>query len=431
MSYLIRGAHVVDPQVALDGVRDVLVEGKVISKVAESLEAPEGVEVIDGAGKYLVPGLVDMHVHFRDPGFEYKETIATGSRAAAHGGFTDVATMPNTDPVTDTGAEVRYQIDRAHAAGLVHVRPIGSLTKGERGEALSEIGDMVMEGACAFSDDGRGVQSAGMMRTCMEYVSQFDRAVLAHCEVESLTTNGVINEGRASTRLGMFGWPALGEELEIMRDIELARLTGCSFHVCHISTKKGLDLVKAAKAQGLPVTCEVTPHHLFLCDEDITDAYDTNLKMNPPLRLSSDAQALREGIVDGSIDCVVTDHAPHAAHEKDCEWEIAYFGTIGLETSLPLMLTNLVSAGRMSWSRLVEVMAINPRSILRLEPVRLFPGSPADLTLIDPTRTLEVSEDYFESKSKNSAFLGATLTGTATDVIMGGRRTLADGAVVE
>ena len=428
MAWLIKGAHVVDPQVGLDEVVDVLVEGKNIAQVGKDLTA-EGAEVIDGAGKYLVPGLVDMHVHFRDPGFEYKETIESGSRAAAHGGFTDVATMPNTDPVTDTGAEIRYQVDRAHAAGLVHVRPIGALTRGEQGEALAEIGDMVMEGAAAFSDDGRGVQSAGMMKTCMAYVSQFDRVVCAHCEVESLTKNGVINSGRAATRLGMFGWPALGEELEIYRDIELARITGCALHICHISTAKGLEMVKAAKAEGLPVTCEVTPHHLFLCDEDITDEYNTNLKMNPPLRKESDAAALRAGILDGSIDCVVTDHAPHAAHEKDCEWEIAYFGTIGLETSLPLMLTNMVSTGQMSWSRLVEVMAVNPRAILRCAPVRIEAGGKADLTLIDPHAQVEVTKDYFESKSKNSAFLGAKLTGAATDVLLDGWRSLADGVV--
>lgn len=429
MAFLLRGAHVVDPQVGLDDVRDVLIDGGVIAKVGEGLDAPEGAEVIDAAGKYLVPGLVDMHVHFRDPGFEYKETIETGSRAATHGGFTDVATMPNTDPVTDTGAEVRYQIDRARHAGLCHVRPIGALTVGEKGETLAEIGDMVMEGAVAFSDDGHGVQSAGMMRTCMEYVSQFDKVVSAHCEIESLTTHGVINEGRASTRLGMFGWPALGEELEIYRDIELCKLTGCALHIAHISTAKGLELVRAAKAEGLPVTCEVCPHHLFLCEEDVTDAYDTNLKMNPPLRTAADAAALVEGLIDGSIDCVVTDHAPHAPHEKDCEWEIAFFGTVGLETSLPLMLTNLVSAGKMSWSRLVEVMAVAPRSVLRLAPVRIEEGSAADLTLIDPEATVEVTADYLESRSKNSAFLGRTLTGAASDVFVDGRRTLTAGVV--
>ena len=267
------------------------------------------------------------------------------------------------------------------------------------------------------------------MRTCMDYVSQFDRVAIAHCEDESLTAHGVINEGRASTRLGMFGWPALGEEMEIYRDIELCRLTGCPLHIAHISTKKGLDLVKAAKAEGLPVTCEVTPHHLFLNEDDITDAYDTNLKMNPPLRLPSDMEALVEGILDGSIDCVVTDHAPHAQHEKDCEWEIAFFGTVGLETSLPLMLTHLVRTGRMSWDRLVEVMAVNPRRILRLRPVRVEAGSRADLTLVDPELEVKVDEDYLQGLSKNSAFLGQTLVGAATDVFVDGRRTLVDGVV--
>ena len=429
MAFLLKGAHVVDPQVGLDGFRDVLIDDGKIAAVSEALEAPDGAEVIDAHDKYLVPGLVDMHVHFRDPGFEYKETIATGSAAAVHGGFTDVATMPNTDPVTDTGAEVRYQIDRAHAAGLCHVRPIGAMTRGEKGESLAEIGDMVIEGASAFSDDGHGVQSAGMMRTCMEYIAQFDRVALAHCEIESLSGHGVINEGRASTRLGMFGWPALAEELEIYRDIELVRLTNCPLHICHISTRKGLDLVRAAKADGLPVTCEVTPHHLFLCEDDITDAYDTNLKMNPPLRTADDAAALREGVLDGSIDCIVTDHAPHAPHEKDCEWEISFFGIVGLETSLPLMLQNLVDTGKMSWARLVEVMAVNPRRLLRLEPVSIAEGSAADLTLIDPKKSVEITPEYLKSRSKNSAWLGQTLTGVATDVWAGGRRVLTDGVV--
>ena len=429
MAFLLKGAHVVDPQVGLDDICDVIIEGDVIAQVGADLEAPEDAEVIDASGKYLVPGLVDMHVHFRDPGFEYKETIMTGSRAATHGGFTDVATMPNTDPVCDTGTAVRYQIDRARAAGLCHIHPIGALTTGEKGEALAEIGDMALEGAAAFSDDGHGIQNAGMMRTCMEYVSMFDRVAIAHCEVESLTTNGVINEGRASTRLGMFGWPALGEELEVARDIELCKLTGCPLHVAHISTARSLELVKQAKADGLPVTCEVTPHHLFLSEENITTSYNTNLKVNPPLRTPADAEALRKGICDGSIDCLVTDHAPHAAHEKDCEFEIAYFGSIGLETALPLMLTHLVSKGKMGWGHLVEVMAIHPRSLLRLEPVRVAAGSRADLTLIDPEAKITVTKDYFESKSYNSAFLGERLVGTASDVFVSGKRTLANGVV--
>lgn len=424
---LIKGAHVVDPQVGLDGVYDVLIEGERIARVGERIKAPEGAEVVEADGKYLVPGLTDIHVHFRDPGYEYKETIETGSAAAAAGGFTDVATMPNTDPVVDTGEGIRYQIAKGDAAGLVHVRPIGACTRGEKGEALAEIGDMVAEGACMFSDDGHGVQSAGMLRTVMDYVRQFDRAVACHCEVRSLTEHGMVNEGRASTRLGLAGWPAAGEEIEIARDIELCRLTGCALHICHISTAHGMELVRAAKAEGLPVTAEVCPHHLFLDESALDDTYDTNLKMNPPLRLASDAAALRAGVADGSIDCIVTDHAPHAAHEKDCEWEIAFFGTIGLETSLPLMLTNMVLPGKLGWDALVNVMAVNPRRILRLDPVKVEAGSVADLTLIDPEAKIEVTEDYFESKSKNSAFLGETLTGAASDVFVSGKRKLADG----
>lgn len=421
---LIKGAHVVDPQVGLDTVTDVLVEGARIARVGANIKTPEGAEVIDGTGKYLVPGLTDIHVHFRDPGYEYKETIETGSAAAAAGGFTDVATMPNTNPVTDTGEGVRYQIAKGDAAGLVHVRPIGACTRGENGEALAEIGDMVAEGACMFSDDGHGVQSAGMLRTVMDYVRQFDRAVACHCEVRSLTEHGMVNEGRVSTRLGIAGWPAAGEEIEIARDIELCRLTGCALHICHISTASGAELVRAAKAEGLPVTAEVCPHHLFLDEELLDETYNTNLKMNPPLRTPADTAALREGICDGTLDCVVTDHAPHALHEKECEFEIAPFGVVGLETSLPLMLTNLVSTGKMSWQRLVEVMCVNPRKVARLEAVKIEAGSPADLTLIDPTIKLEVTPELFCGKQHNSAFMGAKLTGRATDTVVAGKHVL-------
>ena len=423
---LIRGAHVVDPQVGLDAVRDVVVEGERIAEVAESVQVPVGAEVIDGTGKYLVPGLVDIHVHFRDPGYEYKETIETGSAAAAVGGFTDVATMPNTDPVVDTGEGIHYQIAKGDACGLVHVRPIGACTKGEKGEQLAEIGDMAHEGACMFSDDGHGVQSAGMLRTVMDYVRQFDRVVACHCEVDSLSNHGQVNEGRASTRLGLAGWPAAGEEVEIGRDIDLCRLTGCALHICHISTARGAELVRAAKAEGLPVTAEVCPHHLFLDETALDETYDTNLKMNPPLRTPEDAAALREALVDGTIDCVVTDHAPHAPFEKEREFEAAPFGVVGLETSLPLVLTNLVATSKMSWSRLVEAMCVAPRRIARLEPVRVEEGSVADLTLVDPASAFDVTPELFAGKESNSAFLGAHLTGRATDTLVAGRHVLRD-----
>ena len=430
MAFLLKGARVVDPQLNLDAVLDVRIDGETIAEVAATVTPQEGDTVIDAKGKVLTPGLVDMHVHFRDPGFEYKETIETGSRAAVHGGFTDVATMPNTNPVTDNGPAVRFQIDRGNEVGLIHVRPMGALTKGSKGQELAEIGNMVDEGASAFSDDGHGVQSAGMMRTVMEYVSQFDRVVAAHCEIESISAGGVVNEGRASTRLGMFGWPALGEELEISRDIDLCRLTGCSLHICHISTGRGAELVRAAKKEGLPVTAEVCPHHLFLSEDDITDTYNTNLKMNPPLRTAEDALALQAAVADGTVDCIVTDHAPHAAHEKDCEWEISYFGCIGLETSLPLMVTNMVRTNKLSYTGLVRAMAVNPRRILRLEPVKIAAGYKADLTLFDPEKKVQITTEYFESKSKNSAFIGAELYGVATDVFVDGKRVLANEVVV-
>lgn len=423
---LIKGAHVVDPQVGLDEVTDVAINGPLVAQVADSIEPMEGCEVIDGSGKYLIPGLVDIHVHFRDPGYEYKETIATGSRAAAVGGFTDVAPMPNTDPVVDTGEGVRYQLAKGEEAGLVHIRPIGACTKGEKGEQLAEIGDMVHEGACLFSDDGHGVQSAGMLRTVMDYVRQFDKAVACHCEVSSLSNHGQVNEGTCSTRLGLAGWPAAGEEVEIARDIELCRLTGCALHICHISTAHGAELVRQAKAEGLPVTAEVCPHHLFLCEDDIDDTYNTNLKMNPPLRTAEDAAALREALLNGTIDCVVTDHAPHAQHEKECEFEIAPFGVVGLETSLPLLLTKMVATGEMSWQRLVESMCVNPRKVARLEPVRVETGSVADLTLIDPAVKFTVTPELFAGKQHNSAFLGAELEGRATDTFVAGKHVLAD-----
>ena len=429
MKYLLKSAHVVDPQAELDGIFDVLIQDDKIKEVSENLEADSATDVIDCQGYYLIPGLVDAHVHFRDPGYEYKETIETGCMAATKGGFTDVATMPNTLPVCDTGSAVRYQIDRAREVGLARVHPIGALTVGEKGEALAEIGDMYQAGAAGFSDDGRGVQSAGMMRTCMEYVSMFNRCIMPHCQDESLAGKGVVNEGRASTRLGLMGWPALAEEIEISRDIDLCRLTGCPLHIQHISTARGLELIRAAKAEGLPVTCEVTPHHLFLTEENITDSYNTNLKVNPPLRTFKDAQTLREGVVDGSVDIVVTDHAPHSAYEKDCEFEIASFGSVGLETSLPLIYDHMVRKGEISMARLVEIMAIRPREILRMDKVSIQPGYTADITIVDPDRDVAVNRQLFAGRSYNSAFMGQRLTGQAVYVFVAGRPTLIDGKV--
>lgn len=430
MALMLKGARCIDPQVGLDEVCDVLVRDGRIVEVGHDLEMPKGVER-DLAGKVLVPGLVDMHVHLRDPGYEQKEDIASGTRAAAHGGFTAVCAMPNTDPVIDDAVGVEYVKSRAREVGKCRVIVSGACTKDLKGEILSDMGDMREHGAVAFTDDGRGIQDSGMMRRVMEYASQFSMPVMPHCQDASLVGDGQVNEGIASTRLGLAGWPAEGEELEIARDIALCRLTGCPLHIQHITTQRGIEMVRSAKEEGLPVTCEVTPHHMFLDEDDITDLYPTNLKVNPPLRTADDAVALVEALADGTIDCIVTDHAPHTDWEKDREFELAPFGMIGLETSLGLVLTKLVSEGIIDYGKMIEVMAVNPRRILSQEPVTLSKGSIADLTVFDPEEEWVVDRDDFYSKAGNSGFLGWKLKGKATDVYVGGYATMEEGKIVE
>lgn len=430
MALMLKGARLIDPQVGLDEVADILIRDGVIVEIGHDLEMPKGVER-DLTGKIITPGLVDLHVHFRDPGFEEKEDIASGSRAAAHGGFTAVCPMPNTNPVIDNAVGIEYVKARANESAKCRIVPCGACTKGLKGEVLSDMGDMYASGAKAFSDDGRGIQDAGMMRRVMEYASQFDVPVMLHCQDDSLVGDGQVNEGAASTRLGLVGWPAVGEEAEIERDILLCRLTGCPTHIQHMTTARGLDMVRAAKAEGLPVTCEVTPHHLFLTEDDITDEYPTSLKVNPPLRTPDDAVALVEGVVDGTIDAIVTDHAPHTDWEKDRPFEQAPFGMIGLETSLGLILTKLVDTGIITYERMIELMAVRPREILRLDPVALKPGSVADLTVIDPDVEWTVERDDLYSKAGNSGFLGWQLKGRASDVYVGGWATMEEGVVVD
>lgn len=430
MALMLRNARVIDPQVDRDEVCDVLIRDGRVVEVGHELSMPKGVER-DLTGKILVPGLVDIHVHLRDPGQEQKEDIASGTRAAAHGGFTTVACMPNTTPTIDNAQIVEYVKSRAAEVGKCRVEVVGACTQGLRGETLSEMGDMARHGACAFTDDGRGVQDSGMMRRTMDYAKQFDRVVMSHCQDEGLVGAGQVNEGAASTRLGLLGWPAAGEEIQIGRDIAVCRLTGCPLHIQHLSTARGLDMVRAAKAEGLPVTCEVTPHHMFLCEDDITGAYDTSFKVNPPLRTREDCQALIEGVADGTVDAIVTDHAPHCKFEKDREFELAPFGMTGIETSLGLIITNLVKKGGIDWNRLVELMAVNPRRIIRAERVAVEPGSVADFTVIDPDVEWTVRAEDFLSKAQNSAFIGSDLVGRATDVYVGGYATMEEGAIVE
>jgi dihydroorotase len=430
VALLLKNGRVLDPSVGLDAVCDVIIRDGLIVEIGEDLSIPKGITV-ECAEKIIVPGLVDVHTHLREPGYEYKEDVESGTRAAAHGGFTAVCAMPNTNPVCDEGAAVRFLVERAAERGKVRVYSIGALTVGLKGEALAEMGDMLAEGAVAFSDDGKGIQDAGTMRRAMDYAKGFGTTVVAHCEDEALVGKGVVNEGAVSTRLGMAGWPSAGEEIAVARDIALAELTGCRLHLAHVSTAGSLELVRAAKERGVSVTCEVTPHHLFLTEDDLTPDYDTNFKMNPPLRTEADRLALVAGLVDGTVDCIATDHAPHALHEKALEFELAPFGTTGLETALPLVITNLIARGLIDWADLVRVMAHGPRAALGLPPVSLEAGAIADITIIDPEARTEVTRAFFESKSVNSAFLGATLLGKASEVLVEGQFALRNGKVVE
>jgi len=429
VALLLKNGRVVDPLENLDRVCDVLIRDGVIVEVGKNLEMAKG-ETVDCTGMIILPGLVDVHTHLRQPGREDEETVASGTRAAAAGGFTAICAMPNTEPVADEGAAIRFLLDTAETEGAVRVHAIGAITAKQAGAALAEIGDMAEEGAVAFSDDGHGVGSAGTMRLAMDYIKRFRRPVISHCEDLSLVGHGVVNEGVVSTRLGLPGWPAAGEEVQVARDIRLAELTGCRLHLAHLSTAGSIALVRDAKARGLTVTCEVTPHHLFLTEDDITTDYDTNLKMNPPLRTAADAEALLTGLLDGTVNCIATDHAPHAAHEKALEFELAPFGTTGLETALALVATHVVAAGKATWSDVATWMAHGPRDVLDLPGQRIASEYVADLTIVDPKWRWTAGDDGWISKSRNSAFTGAELTGRARDVLIGGHFALRGGKVV-
>ena len=426
MALLLEKVRCIDPLVGLDEITNIAIkDGKIVEIDADATIAKGERRNLEG--RIALPGLVDMHVHLREPGQEYKEDIASGGRAAARGGFTAVCAMPNTKPVCHDGSKVTFVLEKAAQVAKTRVHVAGALTRELKGQGLAEIGDMYASGAVAFTDDGRGVQDSGLLRLAMDYCKQFDVPVLCHCQAEDLAGAGVVNEGVVSTRLGLAGWPATAEEMHIARDIALAELTGCAVHIQHISTARGVELVRAAKERGLPVTCEVTPHHLFCSEDDLDTSYNTSLKTNPPLRTKQDNEALQTALAQGIIDCIASDHAPHAAHEKALEFELAPFGTTGLETSLGLVLTHLVARGRLGYAQLVERMAHAPRRILGLEPVRLAPGSVADITILDPSLTWTAGAEGWQSKSANSAFAGWELCGRATDVYIGGYASLQDG----
>lgn len=430
MRYLLKGARVIDPRENLDSIADIVVVDGVIQSVGAAGDVPDDVEVVDLSNRVVVPGLIDIHTHLRDPGFEYKETIASGSAAAAHGGFVGVCCMPNTHPATDDAATVRDVLERASQCGLARVWPIGAITRNLEGGQLVEMADMLDAGAVAFSDDGHGVQSAGMTRYALDYAKQFGATIAVHSEDESLVGRGCVNEGEVSTRLGLPGQPAVGESIAAARDIALAEYTGGRVHICHVSSALTVRAVREAKARGIKVTAEVTPHHLLLNEHSLTNRYDSNLKVNPPLRSEGDRQALIAALQDGTIDCIASDHAPHAPHEKQVEFELAAFGTTGLETSLPIILSEFVRSGLLDFNQLVERMAHGPREAIGLPISTVAKGQTADLTVIDPERVVAIDESYFESRSRNSAFLGRTFIGAASDVLVGGRFTLRDGRVV-
>jgi dihydroorotase len=419
------GARVVDPVAGTDEVRDV----SIVDGLVADGEPDDGAERIDAQGLVLAPGLVDLHTHLREPGDEHKETVATGTRAAAVGGFTAVAAMANTDPVTDHAAIVQAVRDLAAAAGSCDVFPVGAITKGLAGESLAEMGEMVAAGVRVFSDDGRCVPNARLLRNALVYAKAFPvEVVLAdHAEDPALVEGGHMHEGPLSYALGVAGRPAEAEEIVVARDLAVARASGGRLHLCHLSTARAVDLVRRAKADGVRVTAEVTPHHLVFTDDDLR-TYDTAKKMNPPLRTAEDREALRAAVADGTIDVIATDHAPHAVEEKDMEFDLAPPGTIGLETALAAVLTHLVEPGIMSLARAIEAMSTTPARILGAgeHGGSLETGRPANLVVFDPAEEWIV-EPPFVSKARNSAFTGARLRGRVRFTMLRGALTVADG----
>lgn len=419
MNLLIKGGRVIDPSQGLDDTLDVLVEGGVIKEIGKGLKAPAGAETIDASGKYVTPGLIDMHVHLRDPGLEYKEDIISGTRAAAAGGFTSVCCMPNTKPVIDNKAVAGYIIDKAKSAGFANVFPIGAITYGMNGERLAEMGELKESGCVAVSDDGKPVVNSELMRRALEYANGMGILVISHAEDLPLVGEGTMNEGFTSTELGLKGIPRVAEEIAIARDVMLAEYSKAPIHIAHISTQGSVRIIREAKARGVKVTCETAPHYFTLTD-DAVRGYNTNAKMNPPLREAADVAAIKEGLRDGTIDCIATDHAPHHIDEKDVEFNVAMNGIIGLETSLPLSL-KLVADGILTINQMVEKMTVNPAKILGICRGGLKPGATADITVIDPSKLWTVTEENLASKSKNSPFLGWKVQGASAYTVLEGK----------
>jgi dihydroorotase len=417
---LIKGGRIIDPSQEMDDTRDVLIEDGRVARIGVGLAAPEA-EVFDAGGLIVSPGFIDLHVHLREPGEEYKETIASGAAAAAAGGFTSVCAMPNTNPVNDSASVTRYIIEKAREAALANVFPVGAITRGSAGAELAEMAEMKEAGAVAVSDDGRPVMNSQVMRHAMEYARDHGLVVVDHCQDTSLSAGGSMNEGRYSTLLGLKGMSRAAEESHVARDIMLAELTGARVHIAHISTAGAVEMVRRAKRQGLRVTCEVTPHHLALTDESVV-GFDTNTKMNPPLRTIEDRAALIEAARDRTIDAIATDHAPHHADEKMLEYDHAPFGVIGLETALGVALGALYHTNRVGLARIIEMLTTGPARAFSLSRGTLEVGATADITIFDTEREWVVDPKDFKSKSRNTPFQGWRLTGAVVATFVAGRK---------
>lgn len=419
-SYFIINGRVVDPSKKIDGKLSVHVANGRIVELTQSKKVPEGAEVIDAKGCIVAPGFIDMHAHLREPGQEYKEDIESGTRAAAAGGFTTVCCMPNTKPTNDTSAVTEYILERARAVGAIDVRPIGAISRGQKGEQLADIGDMARSGAVAITDDGCPVMNSSLMRRAMDYARAFDLPIISHCEDLMLRADGVMHEGPMSTELGLRGIPSACEEAMVARDIMLAGLTGARLHVAHLSTAGSVELVRRAKEKKLPVTAEVTPHHLSLTDESVA-GYDANMKVNPPLRSENDRRELIRGLADGTIDAIATDHAPHDITDKEMGFEGAAFGMIGFETALPLAL-KLVHDRKITMKRMVEALTSAPARILNLVGKgSLARGVDADVVIFDPEAAWTIQAQKFASKSRNTPFDGLRVRGKVRFTIAGGK----------
>jgi dihydroorotase len=423
MKLLLKNGHVIDPVAGRNGRFDVLIDGDRIARVGRDLPA-DGARVVQVPASHVVcPGLIDLHVHLREPGQEHKETIATGTASAVAGGFTAVACMPNTEPINDQASVTEFIVKKAAAAGLARVYPIGAVSIGSRGERLTEMGDLRAAGCVAFSDDGRPVATALLMRRALEYASMFGVPIIDHCEDPSLKGEGVAHEGAVAGMLGLRGIPGAAESVMVERDISVAELTRGRVHIAHMSVAQSLRAVQAGKARNIAVTCEVTPHHFTLTDAALAErgGYDTNFKMNPPLREEADRLALIEGLRDGSIDAIATDHAPHHADEKALEFDRAPFGITGLETCVPLCLDRLVHTGLIGLPRLIELLSANPARLIGVPGGTLAEGGPADVTILAPDVAVTVHAADMKSRSKNMPFEGWTLKGSVAATIVGGR----------